>query len=62
MPRIFLYLKELKVFKNKKIKTNNTHGTGCGYQVLLQLIYRVETFKESCELELNMLTNQLNLI
>ena len=26
---IFISKKELKVFKNKKIKTNNTHGTGC---------------------------------
>ena len=26
---VFLNNKELKIFKNKKIKTNNTHGTGC---------------------------------
>ncbi len=26
---VFLSKKEMKVFKNKKIKTKNTHGTGC---------------------------------
>ena len=26
---ILLNRKELKIFKNKKIKTRNTHGTGC---------------------------------
>ena len=26
---IFLNNKTLKIFKSKKIKTNNTHGTGC---------------------------------
>ena len=26
---IFLNKKELKIFKNKRVKTKNTHGTGC---------------------------------
>lgn len=26
---VLVYQKELHVFKNKKLKTNNTHGTGC---------------------------------
>ena len=26
---VFLNKKDLKIFKNKKIKTKNTHGTGC---------------------------------
>ena len=26
---VFLNKKEIKIFKNKKIKTRNTHGTGC---------------------------------
>ena len=34
--------KELKVFKNKKIKTNNTHGTGCTLSSAIATCYRVE--------------------
>ena len=26
---VFINKKEIKIFKNKKIKTKNTHGTGC---------------------------------
>ena len=29
MNDVFLNSKELKIFKNKKIFTKNTHGTGC---------------------------------
>ena len=43
--------KELKIFKNKKIKTNNTHGTGCTLSSGLQLFLHVEkALNKSCEL------------
>ena len=29
MNDVFLNRKELKIFRNKKINTKNTHGTGC---------------------------------
>ena len=39
---VFLNKSEIKIFINNKIRSKNTHGTGCVYQVRLQLILRAE--------------------
>ena len=48
---IFISKKELKVFKNKKIKTNNTHGTGCTLSSAIATYLSCgKPLKKSCEL------------
>ena len=39
---IFLNNKDLKIFKNKKINTKNTHGTGCTLSSAITTFYHVE--------------------
>ena len=51
MNDIFLNKKELKIFKNKKIKTKNTHGTGCTLSSAITTFYACgKTLNKSCEL------------
>ena len=41
----------MKVFKNKKIKTNNTHGTGCTLSSAIATYLSCgKPLKKSCEL------------
>tara|TARA_B100000963_G_scaffold236476_1_gene206706 strand:+ start:3966 stop:4778 length:813 start_codon:yes stop_codon:yes gene_type:complete len=48
---IFLSEKELKIFKNKKIKTKNTHGTGCTLSSAITTFLSCgKPLKKSCEL------------
>ena len=48
---IFLSKKELKIFKNKKIKTKNTHGTGCTLSSAITTFLSCgKPLKKSCEL------------
>jgi len=48
---IFLNKKEILIFKNKKIKTNNTHGTGCTLSSAIATYYSCgKTLKKSCEM------------
>ena len=42
MQDVFLNRKELKIFKNKKIKTKNTHGTGCTLSSAITTFLHVE--------------------
>ena len=43
--------KEIKIFKNKKIKTKNTHGTGCTLSsAIATFIACGKTINKSCEL------------
>ena len=43
--------KEIKIFKNKKIKTKNTHGTGCTLSSAIATFLSCgKTLKKSCEL------------
>ena len=43
--------KEIKIFKNKKIKTNNTHGTGCTLSSAIATFLSCgKPLKKSCEL------------
>ena len=48
---VFLNKKELKIFKNKKIKTNNTHGTGCTLSSAITTFFACgKALNKSCEL------------
>jgi hydroxymethylpyrimidine/phosphomethylpyrimidine kinase len=48
---IFLNKKEISIFKNKKIKTKNTHGTGCTLSSAIATYYSCgKTLKKSCEM------------
>ena len=51
MSDIFLNQKELKIFKNKKIKTKNTHGTGCTLSSAIATFFACgKKLNKSCEL------------
>ncbi len=51
MKDVFLNKKELKIFKNKKIKTKNTHGTGCTLSAAIATFFACgKTLNKSCEL------------
>jgi len=48
---IFINKKEISIFKNKKIKTINTHGTGCTLSSAIAAYYSCgKTLKKSCEM------------
>ena len=48
---ILLNKKEIKIFKNKKIKTKNTHGTGCTLSSAITTFLPCgKPLKKSCEL------------
>ena len=51
MSDVFLSGKELKIFKNKKIKTKNTHGTGCTLSSAIATFFACgKNLNKSCEL------------
>ena len=51
MQDVFLNRKEFKVFKNKKIKTKNTHGTGCTLSSAITTFFACgKNLNKSCEL------------
>ena len=48
---VFVSKKEIKIFKNKKISTKNTHGTGCTLSSAIATYFSCgKTLKKSCEL------------
>tara|TARA_Y100000590_G_scaffold5719_1_gene7613 strand:- start:11646 stop:12458 length:813 start_codon:yes stop_codon:yes gene_type:complete len=48
---VFLNRKEIKIFKNKKINTKNTHGTGCTLSSAITTFLSCgKPLKKSCEL------------
>ena len=48
---VYLNKKEIKVFKNKKIKTKNTHGTGCTLSSAITTFLSCgKPLKKACEL------------
>ena len=48
---ILLNKKELKIFKNRRIKTKNTHGTGCTLSSAVTTYFACgKTLNKSCEL------------
>ena len=51
MEDILLNKKEIKIFKNRKIKTKNTHGTGCTLSSAITTFLSCgKPLKKSCEL------------
>ena len=51
MEDILLNRKEIKIFKNKKVKTKNTHGTGCTLSSAIATFLSCgKPLKKSCEL------------
>ena len=48
---IFVNKKEIKVFSNRRLKTKNTHGTGCTLSTAITTFFSCgKTLKKSCEL------------
>ena len=43
---IFVNKKEIKIFSNKRLKTKNTHGTGCTLSTAITSFFHVENLKE----------------
>ena len=51
MQDVFLNRKEFKIFRNKKIKTKNTHGTGCTLSSAITTFFACgKSLNKSCEL------------
>ena len=48
---VFINKKEIKIFKNKKINTKNSHGTGCTLSSAITTYFSCgKTLKKSCEM------------
>ena len=61
MQDIFLNKNEISVFKNKKIHTKNTHGTGCTLSSAIATYYSCgKTLKKSCEMAIKYVNHSIN--
>ena len=57
---VFVSEKEIKIFKNKKISTQNTHGTGCTLSSAIATYFSCgKTLKKSCELGIKYVNNAI---
>jgi len=57
---IFVNKREVAIFTNKKIKTKNTHGTGCTLSSAIATYYGCgKTLKKSCELGIRYVNNAI---
>ena len=57
---IFVNKKEIFVIKNRRIATNNTHGTGCTLSSAISTFYACgKTLKRSCELATKYVNNSI---
>ena len=57
---IFVNKKEIKIIKNKKITTNNTHGTGCTLSSAITTFFSCgKSLKKSCELATKYVNNAI---
>ena len=60
MQDIFLSKKEILTFKNKKIHTKNTHGTGCTLSSAIATYYSCgKTLKKSCEMAIKYVNHSI---
>jgi len=51
---VFFNKNEVSIFKNRKINTKNTHGTGCTLSSAIATYYSCgKTLKKSCEMAIN---------
>ena len=61
MQDIFINKKEISIFENKKIKTKNTHGTGCTLSSAIATYYSCgKTLKKSCEMAIRYVNHAIN--
>ena len=61
MQDIFLNKNELSIFKNKKIYTKNTHGTGCTLSSAIATYYSCgKTLKKSCEMAIKYVNHSIS--
>ena len=57
---IFINKKEMMIIKNKRISTNNTHGTGCTLSSAISTFFACgKTLKRSCELATKYVNNSI---
>ncbi len=57
---IFLNKNEISTFKNKKIHTKNTHGTGCTLSSAITTYYSCgKTLKKSCEMAIKYVNHSI---
>ena len=57
---IFVNKKEVKIIKNRRISTNNTHGTGCTLSSAISSYFSCgKSLKKSCELATKYVNNAL---
>jgi len=60
MEDVLLSRKEIKIYKNKKIKTKNTHGTGCTLSSAITTFFSCgKPLKKSCELGIKYVSNAI---
>ena len=61
MQDIFLNKNEISAFKNVKIHTKNTHGTGCTLSSAIATYYSCgKTLKKSCEMAIKYVNHSIN--
>ena len=57
---VFVSSNEIKIYKNKKISTKNTHGTGCTLSSAIATYFSCgKTLKKSCELAVKYVNNAI---
>ena len=57
---IYLNKKEIKIFKSKKIRTKNTHGTGCTLSSAIATYFSCgKTLKKSCSTAINYVNHSI---
>ena len=60
MEDIFINKNEISLFKNKKINTKNTHGTGCTLSSAIATYYSCgKTLKKSCEMAIKYVNHSI---
>ena len=60
MEDVLINRKEIKIFKNKKIKTKNTHGTGCTLSsAIITFLSCGKSLKKSCEMGIKYVNNAI---
>ena len=57
---VFINKKEITIFKNKKINTKNSHGTGCTLSSAITTYFSCgKTLKKSCEMAIKYVNHSL---
>ena len=57
---IYLNKHEIEIFKSKRIKTNNTHGTGCTLSSAIATYFSCgKTLKKSCSMGINYVNHSI---